>query len=509
MLLILVLGCGEFEGDDPGECSTGFDEDDDGLTDCEDPDCAGSADCEEDTPPVDTGPFDSDGDGFSAAEDCDDSNAEVHPNALEVCDGIDNDCDEAIDDLEQAYLDEDGDGYGSELVEADCDTEGVSAIGGDCDDTDASRHPEAEEECDEIDQDCDDLVDEGLEYTTTWPDEDGDGYGAEGEEIETCAPPEDHVEQGGDCDDTDANVNPDAAEVCDEVDNDCDPSTQGSGVNFTDSSGTASTPTFDGSEMRLGTGTLAICDAGTYAARIFATGDLIIAGGTGDPADVVLDGEGDRIVVYVSGYDLTISGLTITGGSNEGGDGGGVQCSSNGSVTMSEVVLTGNEARRGAAFAGTGCDFSLEDSLSTDNTGEYAPGGYLHDGRLDMTNSEVSDNTAAEGIGGLYMGNARGTWDEVLLADNTAYGAIGALSCNQCELAWTGTTSTTSGMLRNTSNNPGSAAMYMPTNSSLEADVLDLGDGIDDNDPHDIYSLNGGYYDDGDDVSFSCYEGCE
>ena len=35
----------DYEGDEPGECSDGADNDRDSLWDCDDPDCAGSPDC--------------------------------------------------------------------------------------------------------------------------------------------------------------------------------------------------------------------------------------------------------------------------------------------------------------------------------------------------------------------------------------------------------------------------------------------------------------------------------
>ena len=46
----------------------------------------------------DTGITDCDGDGYDADEDCDDTDATVYPDAIEVCDGIDNDCDSEIDE---------------------------------------------------------------------------------------------------------------------------------------------------------------------------------------------------------------------------------------------------------------------------------------------------------------------------------------------------------------------------------------------------------------------------
>lgn len=42
-------------------------------------------------------PTDADGDGYAAGVDCDDSRADVHPGAPEVCDGVDDDCDGAGD----------------------------------------------------------------------------------------------------------------------------------------------------------------------------------------------------------------------------------------------------------------------------------------------------------------------------------------------------------------------------------------------------------------------------
>ena len=69
-------------------------------------------DCD-DTNPSTIGDDDADG-YYSCVDDCDDTNVLVNPTAEEICDGIDNDCDQEIDEEvgEVYYTDSDLDGYG-------------------------------------------------------------------------------------------------------------------------------------------------------------------------------------------------------------------------------------------------------------------------------------------------------------------------------------------------------------------------------------------------------------
>ena len=194
---------------------------------------AGLAACSED---VDTETCfrDLDRDGYSGSEtrscwrapetvpgDCDDDDGERYPGAEERCDGVDNDCDGEVDEgaAPRRFVDRDEDGWGSGDPVFICGADqGYSAVGGDCDDNDNRRHPGASEFCGGEDEDCDGTVDEDVVYAL-FVDLDGDGYGQE----PSCdITRDDVVELDGDCDDLDAQTNPEAVDVCDGLDNDCD-----------------------------------------------------------------------------------------------------------------------------------------------------------------------------------------------------------------------------------------------------------------------------------------------
>jgi len=193
-----------------------------------DNDCDGTTD-NDDASDATTFYLDNDGDGYGDSastttscssavsgyvdndDDCDDTSAAVNPAGTETCgDGVDQNCDGA--DLSCSGSDADGDGF----------TDGA---GGDCDDTNATIYPGADEYCDGVDNNCDGDIDENTAVDTTewYLDLDEDGYGDASSSTIACDMPVGYTDNDSDCDDSSSDINPAGSETCgDGIDQNCD-----------------------------------------------------------------------------------------------------------------------------------------------------------------------------------------------------------------------------------------------------------------------------------------------
>lgn len=174
------------------------------------------------------------GDGYSDNNlDNDDLDNTVYPGAEELCDEKDNNQDGTVDEgftyasITEQHPDADGDGFGDPagVPVEDCDPVAgyvvLADAGEDCDDTNGAVNPDADEECNGIDDDCDGLVDSEDpdilpdDEATWYLDSDGDGYGDDAVTVQSCDDPSDgdntYVIQGGDWAPDEADMNPGTA----------------------------------------------------------------------------------------------------------------------------------------------------------------------------------------------------------------------------------------------------------------------------------------------------------
>jgi len=159
---------------------------------------------------MNTDQIDSDGDGFGAACDCIDTDPDAYPGGDDSnCDGIDQDCDGVVDD---DYV----------PTNTTCGVGGCEAAGqmicenGQLVDICTPGDP-SPDICDGLDNDCDPGTADGSDETTL-------GDACDGSDADLC---EDDflICEGGSLVCTANDNNDDNAEICDGLDNDCDPST--------------------------------------------------------------------------------------------------------------------------------------------------------------------------------------------------------------------------------------------------------------------------------------------
>ena len=489
---------------------------------------------------------DADGDGYGDAtdyvvaceplagtvyddNDCDDDDPLQNPGATELCNGEDDDCDYRIDEDDAAdatlwFADADGDGFGdAETTRWSCTLpEGYGSDDTDCDDGDPTQHPGADEVCNGEDDDCEGDIDEddAVDARTWHADLDGDGFGDPTTGTTSCTAPSGTITDASDCDDGDAAVNPAATEFCDGIDNDCDSTTSEDGmVTYVTSAGTYDvTSSFSGTAGApawLGVtdaGTVQFCD-GTYAVHFEVEADVTFTSLSGDPADVVLDAEGESSVLNIAtdGLSVAVEGLTLTDGDGDGrvggyaNTGGAVNCEASAvpsQVSITDSVLTGNTGGGGGGVAAELCDVSLSGTTVQDNTSDAGGALLVVDGDIDLEDSVLSGNYADD-AGGVFHITGDAVVIDSRIDDNDAEN-VGAWLAYEASLTCTASSAGAAGFTGNTDDVYG--AITLLPDASLDLTDCDLGTaaGGDDNSPVDIITSTWFEYRFGDTRTVSC-----
>jgi len=347
--------------------------------------------------------MDADGDGVDITEDCEPDDPSIGAYVWYA----DSDGDGYGDD---------GDVVAA--CEAPAETGWVSAdeVLIDCDDNDASIYPGADEICDGVDNNCDAAVDDDddaiTDQTLWYADSDGDGYGDYETTATSCEAPAatgwlEAYDGALDCDDSDAAIKPGATELCDGIDNDCDEETSEDGtvtLNGADTYDNLQEAINDAGDV--GDAVLVVCD-GEWVDNYEIEADMSLLSLNGAEA-AILDGDGDGSTVSILGAAVHIEGFTITGGSGtdiEGGrTGGGIFIGEDADVTLSDLIISGNSATRGGGVGVVEAAVEIAEVTFSENAGSGLGGGLFFEGSqaLSILDSVFEANTGGSG-GGLFL----------------------------------------------------------------------------------------------------------
>jgi len=403
-----------------------------------------------DSEPVDTGEPaaqepDRDQDGHRADVDCDDENPDVHPEAVDFCNGVDDDCDGEVDEDPSVlwYTDADGDGFGAEGEAQGPACEGQQGLvsnHADCDDGDDQVYPGATEDCDGVDDDCDGQIDEGASVFV----DAGAAAGGDGSEERPYQTIGEALESGSICISVAPGTYYETTSFTGEELNLA--STEGPEVTVIDGEYAGTVLTLQGGSldgMQVQGFTLLSGYASSGGGLLVKEGDASISdmkiqlcyanyGGGLYASSGTVHVEAVEISECYANYDgggiclvsaaLEGGGLSVTGNAAVNGSGGGLYVEG-GSLDLGDVAISENGTNYdGGGLYATECQAWLSDAELHGNLA-YSNGGgiFLKNGaRLEFEDLELQGNEASSSGGGTYLYAAELMGNELAVRANRA-----------------------------------------------------------------------------------------
>jgi len=209
-----------------------------------------------------------------------------------------------------------------------------------------------------------------------------------------------------------------------------------------------------------------------YSAVAFA--GLTITGGK----DTTGNGGG----IYNTGMNstLAITSCIISGNTSTSGWGGGISCNgTNSTLTITDSIISGNSAYVGGGIfcSGLNSALTITESIISGNSVNGSGGGIFSNSPLILTNCTVTENTADYNAAGIYCGTL--TLTDCTISGNTAENAGGGIYGTGKNSVLTITGSTISG---NTANLGGGiysdAGTMTVTDCTIAGNTSDAGGGI-------------------------------
>lgn len=154
--------------------------------------------------------------------------------------------------------------------------------------------------------------------------------------------------------------------------------------------------------------------------RLGISDDLTI-NGLG-PGQTFVSGSGASQVFYIGvNATVAINGLTVTGGKQSSGLGGGIYLDLGGTLSMDNSQVVGNSALWGGGIYNNDGTLTLKGCTISSNSATFSQGGGIYNfGSLTITNSTVTGNSAVETGGGIFHTNGTATLLNSTLSWNSA-----------------------------------------------------------------------------------------